>query len=315
LALPTPFIETSPYDVIPIVFIHAGVSPYLPTTFLQAKIASPASPRFLLGTPHSKHLGGLIQHINMAGYRNRATSFAATFVNFSTNAASFELICLERWFILLEWMEAYKYERVIYLDSDIMLYASGNELVGHIDTHFPESGLTVAGISGHSCILQIQALRQFVLFVEQAYTSSQALQLLKERYIFFRKENSAGGISDMTFLTDFRSFHPALVADVSIPPEASAAALDITIDYTRYHEEDQNGLKAITWKEGIPYATLKEPLLGAQKQIRMLTLHFQGASKKYIAAYSTVPKGTLLYWNGLNKAYSMFNKIRQKLTG
>ena len=279
--------------MLPIVFIHAGTSPYLPITLLQVAHASPGSRRVLLGDGGSWQLGQLAERAPMAHFWRRATVLGQTFVNLSTNASDFELVCLQRWCCLLEWMEHEKVEQCLYLDSDVLLYQPAEVLATTLPPH---TGMTVAGISAHTNFVMDRAiLAAFCDHILNAYASASAIAALREEYRVFSLTNAAGGISDMSFLSSFRDSHPGAVADISSPQ--GGTAFDITINYTAHYEADTRGLKRISWQHGLPYAHQ----IQTGEPVQMATLHFQGASKAYIDEYATFPKGRLPRWRAINK--------------
>lgn len=88
----------------PIIFIHQFNHNYLPLSLWQARKSNPESPVYLLGDGWNAHFDFLVEHVPIRNYRKKADEFARHFRNFSTNPPAFELVCLERWFILEEFM-------------------------------------------------------------------------------------------------------------------------------------------------------------------------------------------------------------------
>jgi hypothetical protein len=273
--------------MLPIVFIHTGTSYYLPTTLLQAAKASPNSPLFLLGDWGSLALGGVVKRQPISKYWKRAAELGSVFENYSSNAASFELICLQRWLALAEWMKVQGIEQCLYLDSDVMLYSAVDEALSTVPAH---AGMTIAGISGHTnFILKRTVLEDFGAFIMNQYTKQGGKEELLEKFRAWNETHTAGGISDMTFFVDYQADFPERVANISqvVETPSGLTAFDITMDYTAHYEAD-HGLKAIEMDEqGRPWGQLKgEP----GRKVRFHTLHFQGAeSKRNLARYATTP--------------------------
>ncbi len=272
--------------MLPIVFIHTGTSFYLPTTLLQAAHASPRSDRFLLGDWGSLALGRVVRREPLADYWKDARKLARVFVNFSSNSAGFELICLQRWLALAAWMRAHRLDECLYLDSDVMLYSDVEEARRSVPAG---AGLTVSGISGHTNFVgKAAVLEAFGAFILDQYTRPGGIAELEERYHLFCQTHSAGGISDMSFFTWFREANPGLVADISQVVEglAGPTAFDITMDYHQGMAL-QEGLKDIEiTPQGHALATEHD----TGRRVRMHTLHFQGARpKQVLARYATTP--------------------------
>lgn len=272
--------------MLPIVFIHTGTSFYLPTTLLQTGAASPRSERFMLGDWGSLALGRLVKREPVRRYWRRAAELTRVFENFSTNAAGFELVCLQRWLALAEWMKAHGIDECLYLDSDVMLYS---DVEAARKTVPAGAGMTVAGISGHTNFIgSRKVLEAYGDSILDHYTRPGGKDELREKYHLFRQTHEGGGISDMSFFTEFREANPGLVADISrvAETEAGPTAFDITLDYTAgYLAED--GLKQIRiGADGHAYATDA----ASGRPVRFHTLHFQGdRSKQVLTRYATTP--------------------------
>ena len=144
--------------MIPIIFIHNQNSSYLPLSLWQARKSNPETEVILIGDSGNAHFNYLVNHVDKSQYSKRADEFAKKFVNFSTNSHEFELICLQRWFILEEFMRQNNLEKCLYLDSDILLFGNVKSEIHR----FRFFGMTIAGISGHSnYINDIEVLAEF----------------------------------------------------------------------------------------------------------------------------------------------------------
>jgi len=289
----------------PIVFIHTGTAPYVPMALLQAAHSNPGADIVLLGDGANKHLGSIVRHINAKKYWDRAFALAKVFKNYSSNAAAFELVCLQRWLCLLDWMQTEGHEACLYLDTDVLLYANAAEGMAS----FGQPGMTVSGISGHTNFIgRRETLLRFAHYIEDAYTMPNAQAILAAKFADFSRTHTAGGISDMTFFTEFRALNPAEVLDIAEPKDG--VAYDITIDYTKYFE-DANGLKKIEMRGGQPFATYRS----TGQQVRMGTLHFQGASKAHMAQFFTGDADKLRAIERRNNLAVFIGKIKRKIFG
>ena len=288
--------------MLPIIFIHSRNHNYLPLSLLKAKESNPGSDVILLGDGQNAHLGSIVHHFHHLKYAKQATELAKVFVNFSTNPSDFELICLQRWMILLDFLDENKIDQCLYLDSDVLLF---DEMVSDAQ-RFQTYGMTVAGISGHTNFIHGRnTLERFCKHIQNAYTQPEARLILEDKYKVFRQYHEAGGISDMTFFTEFRAENPVSILDISEPIEGRM--FDITIAYT-HGVKAENGIKKLTWEENRPYA---ESLTG--DEIEMRSLHFQGDSKRYMKqmAGNLSVTGESLYQ--LNTQYVLGQKVWNKL--
>lgn len=288
--------------MIPIVFIHRFNHSYLPLSLWKARETNPNSEVYLLGDHWNAHFGAWVNHYHQQPFSQQASELAKRFVNFSTNPAAFELICLQRWFILLAFMEKMDLDSCLYLDSDVLLFTDINADA----RRFSSYGMTVAGISGHTNFIQKkEALSRFCDWISDAYSSDKKIKEAELKYSEFRKNHSAGGISDMTYFTEFREAFPNTILDIGQPLEDKM--YDITITYTQGLLAE-NGIKKLEWAEKKPVVQR----LDGQK-IEMQSLHFQGNSKKHMAQMAQIADPTFSVLHLLNKGLIPFEKAIKKI--
>jgi len=259
----------------PVIFINRGNSPFLFLACTRACQTNPGREIILLGdssTAHYRWIPG-IQHINFSPYQQGARRLAASFENDSSNGMEFELICLQRWFILHEFLAGRGTEaRGIYFDSDILVY--DNLRVPEAD--FAPYGMTFQKCSGHVCFINSSfVLGEFVQFILDHYENPACKQALKNHTESVRQTVPAWNASDMSFFLMFHDRHPDKMTDLHFPIK-DRYALDQTVDTDYGGFELENGLKKIVWQNGRPYCRH----LPTGKFIQFYTLHFQGESKK-----------------------------------
>lgn len=266
---------------LPIVFIHQGNSFYLPYAFIQARIYNPDSRIILIGDEGNRHYSRLVEHVYLKDYFQTAQQLAQVYVHESTNGHDYELFCLQRWFVLLDFMKAQGLDSSLYLDSDVLSYANFTDEVPSL----PPLEMSICLKSPHTnFILNRDRLSSFCRFIMNGYTGPMA-GMMRQMWLaeHYAQNGRVGGISDMTFFMYYRQEEPEKVADLSLPWQGRVA--DLTIDYHQEFEM-QGGLKKISFKPGPgglnqPYA---QPSNGGLP-VRLITLHFQGGSKASITHY------------------------------
>jgi len=289
-------------EMLPIIFIHKHNNDYLPISLWKARETNPDSEIILIGDSQNAHFGAWVRHVNQHKFQTNATLFAKKFKNFSTNPHNFELICLQRWLILEEFLNVNKIDSCLYLDSDVLLF----EQINDDANRFSKFGMTVAGISGHTNFINgIETLSSFCRFIESAYSDEKNISVLSEKYQTFLLTHKAGGISDMTFFTEFREKYPLKVLDIAEPIDNKM--FDITITYTKGYKETA-GVKSLTWKNKMPYVQSV-----TDRYIEMRTLHFQGNSKKEMKQMAYINSTTFELLYLLNKAYLLLQKVWNKI--
>lgn len=288
--------------MLPIIFIHNRNHSYLPLSLWNTRQTNPKSDVILLGDRENAHFGSFVHHFHHRQFARQANELQNVFVNFSTNPSDFELICLQRWMILLEFLEANQIDQCLYLDSDVLLF----DEIGSDAQRFQNFGMTVAGISGHTnFIYGRETLALFCRHILDAYVQPDGIAMLEDKYKLFRLSHQAGGISDMTFFTEFRASNPDLVLDISEPIESKM--FDITITYT-HGVKAEGGIKKLIWRENKPYAEL---LNGSEVEMR--SLHFQGDSKLYMPQMVGNQPLSFQALYQLNKGYLLGQKIWNKI--
>lgn len=279
---------------IPIVFVHKGNSSYLFDTFYQLKSSNKSTTVYLIGTKESHIYSPLVTNIDIATYSNDSEQFKNIYRHFSTNSYEFELICIQRWFILRDFLIKNGIKRCLYLDSDIFVYSDINELANR----FMEYGMTICGISGHINFLEVNTLIDFCNYITSSYTNEKSL---KELETHFQQEyinrQQLGGISDMTFFYRYSLNNPDKVCNL-YHLDVSAGAFDPSMENgeDRYYMDGK--LKKVVMKNGKPYCLRLSDKMPVLHHI----LHFQGAEAKkkmpnYISCKTPAYHVQQLYYN------------------
>lgn len=185
---------------IPIIYIHKGHGDYLEYSLLQARRTNPHSRLILLGDAH-KNRFAFAEHYNLSGCWRAAAKFESIYRHLSLNSHEFELFCIQRWFILEEFLTASNLGQAYYQDSDVMLYAD----ISEEQRRWVKHGLAFAGSSGHSTFINsLDALRYFCAFIRKHYTDANLLHELESTFDEYKRQFKSGGICDMTLFHRYR---------------------------------------------------------------------------------------------------------------
>lgn len=164
----------------PVIFIHRGMSKYLRTTVLCAKKCH--NKVILLGDDTNKGLEGDWYSIEKYGSA-LFEQFRKVYVNLSPNDKGFELVCFERYFVLLEFMKRNSLKEGLVIDSDVLLLINSRILT---TTHDFDMAADCEEESGQAnpCVMYwtVGALEQFVQFCLEMYTDEDKLQSLRGIY-------------------------------------------------------------------------------------------------------------------------------------
>ncbi len=268
-------------EEVPLVFVHAGNRPHLARALAMARTHDPARAVILVGDEANRALARSlgVRHVAAADHSEGARRLDATYIHHSTHGRDFELACLQRWFLVLEWMESEKIERVVCFDSDVLLYAP---LAPVLDA-LAERPMTMVIAAAHvSAINQRSALAAFCRLVESYYGSPEEPGRLEELHREHLAHSDRGGVSDMTFLRLFLDERPDLIASTPGPHGQAGWMLDLTINDNVGGFEMDGPFKRIVWRGGVPNAHR----MADEVWLPFLALHFQGVAKRLVPRFT-----------------------------
>lgn len=244
--------KTCRRDATPLVWLHWDAPDYFALSVASALAASPATPLAILGD--AANVFQACQHAPMVKYAASAWEFLERYAHASENDFVYEAFCLMRWFILRDWALVANHERVVSIDSDILLAA---DLEGEI---LPSLGARKYGFAGatgpHFSALTQDGLDDFCGYLLAAYRNG--------------APDIGGQITDMTLLPRFLAGRDW--ADFSAP--AGGARIDGNMRLSEGCRMAA-GLKEVSVQDGRAYAARE----GDGAPTRLLALHYQGPSK------------------------------------
>jgi hypothetical protein len=290
---------------MPIVTVHRGYAPYLVNALAQAKFTNPQSEIVLIGDSSNQFLD-FVRHEDLFNYYSAAQQFEQVYADKhrSPNSYPYELFCFQRWFILQDFMQTHQIEQCVHIDSDVMLYANLTEEWQKFERF--ELTLINRG-SPHTSFIKYQGIVKFCQFLTDTYTVPSLFAELEQAQLSRQLERphlsliQLGGISDMSLFRRFYQLNADLVGSTSDIIEDSV--YDFKIDAAMGFSMRQ-GLKHIQWIDRQPYCRHLE----RDRLIKFNSLHFQGATKRYIHRYFTGNQWQALYY----KVRGFLSQIRIK---
>lgn len=263
---------------LPIVFIHASNSDYLLYSLLQAKQTNPHSEIFLIGD-ESNNCYSFVRHELFSNYFYGAGELVKIYKHFHNITPYLnELVCLQRWFILRDFMIINHLESCLYIDSDVMLYTNVTEE----HNKFSDFDLTLSqSISPHcNYINKLSALEKYCNLVFGLYTNSSMLEYLEKMMHEYNQKKKFGGVTDMSLFRAFKEMKEHHIAELSTIIDGSTYDHNINLS----NDFDTcNGIKKINFVEGQPFGKH----IPSGKNIKFNILHFQGKAKKFMKDYCT----------------------------
>jgi len=259
---------------IPIVFVHKGNPFYLKYTLKQVKYFNPESTIYLLGDD-SNNKYPFVTHVPLNKYSTSAKVFAGLYKHRSSNDYQYELFCFERWFCIKDFIEEFKLESFIYLDSDVLAFYDFSKITPLL------SGIKIAntgvgyGMPAFTYFDSCNALNTYCKFLNEYYSNESLIKLLDKWYEpFLLNAEALGGVCDMIIFDFFFEEHASEIKKID---QLGSLGFDVFIRYTDGYEVE-NGSKKIYWIKNLPYCKS----LSTNELVQFATLHYQGHSKTQI---------------------------------
>jgi FkbM family methyltransferase len=265
-----------------IIFIHRGQADYLEFSLKQALRFNPRERIHLIGDAAVAGYGSLVQFHPIEAFMAEANEFATIYEHYSTNPYDFELFCIQRWFILNNFLKHQNIDKCFYADSDLMIYFNAAQEY----LRFANFDLTLScDIDAHgSWWNSADVLKKFCDFVIRVYTKKDAKNYARALNHFAKLQwrGRGGGICDMTLLGLFRNLNPGGTAEATDIKDGSTYddSVNISINGVDYYLM-RYGIKKITWINGLPYSTL----IKTGQNIQLKTLHCQNVSKPLMKVF------------------------------
>ena len=272
---------------VPIVLIHRGYGWYLYYTLNQINSLGSNSSLYLLGDKEVLKAFDKTDSINinkLSGFKSN--EFIESYIHMCTNPYDFELFCFLRWFYLLEFMKSEKIAKVLYLDSDILLYTPleeifniyGRDLLncGFMIPQQEYNSLSWAG-SGGTSYWHYEALEEFCHFLTATYKDREMLPLYQQKWDYHKAKKIGGGVCDMTAFYFFWRRESKHITNFSkiVQDHAFDANINLSMNYYKNEFKMCGSFKKINFKNNKPFGKN----IDQNRDIRFHTLHFQGAAK------------------------------------
>ncbi|MDP4201291.1 MAG: hypothetical protein Q8861_01230 [Bacteroidota bacterium] len=236
-------------------------------------MSNPQANIYLIGDTSNSHHKNIHHHL-ISDYSNNANSFAAIYKHFSKANHDYELFCIQRWFVLQEFMIKNGIEDALLLDTDVLIFL---EVEGFIKNITKDFQLTRGhnGSMGFVYWKKLSDLTCFCNFVMELYSQKESIAILRKAYEDFVTVSNVGGVSDMTLLDKYIEIHPNSLFNIEIPPlngQTFVTAFDSPV-----FKLNKKGFVDISWVKRIPYATTIE-----NERVAVIGIHCYGLQKKYL---------------------------------
>ena len=189
-----------------IVFIHKGFSSCLFASITTARESNPCGEIILIGDETNnipKILNPLnCEHINISKFESTAKKFAAIYRHDGNNPFGYELFCLQRWFILNDFLVTRPSKsKVLYLDSDAFLFENASNVLSNMTS---DIALCQSISPAFTYIKNVKELDNFCTFVYESFLNIELYEKLVE-FVKYYSNQGMPHISDMTVFGEYSS--------------------------------------------------------------------------------------------------------------
>lgn len=291
--------------MLPIVFIHYGWSWYVAYALYQARVANPDAEIILItDVPHLYNEPG-VRVCSLLDHEQGAHQFRPLYRHFSSNEEVFERNCIERWFVLSDWMKIEGVERCFVVDSDVLIFVD----VKAVGENYPDIDLThtTEGSQIYGYVNSLPHLEAFGNFLISLYRDD--MPLIESEYQRLQATGSSNGISDMCLFAWFQERYPGRYFALNKP--VKGIVFDENIKVPRGWEMEGE-IKKLRF-EG-------ERLFGREvasgEKFQFASAHFQGDTKKLMPSYIRQREFSFWVMHGrmsARRVQQILNKIPQKI--
>jgi hypothetical protein len=280
-----------------IIFVHTGYSIPLDACILEARHSNPDARIVLIGNRKFRNKKILTharcEFFDVEDFQQNSKTFANIYRHSGENPYKYELFCIQRWFIISEFVESQNWnEPILYLDSDALLFVEVNRVFDRL-----ESGIALSQkISpAFTFIKQKIYLRHFCDFISKSYVDPVEYQKLED-FVLNYSNVGMPHISDMTLFGQSEKIHgPANVIDLREILNESLFFCD-NVFFSQGMHTQFYGKKIIRHHGETFFISLDY-----NKQVLAGGVHLQGIMKPAWMRYShTSTRGTILRFNTID---------------
>jgi hypothetical protein len=246
--------------MIPVVYVHTGGIPdYLKMSVEQAARHN----QEIILLSDKTYRAPKLKQLDVGRFSGGVRDFENSYRHMSSNTRRFELICIVRWFMLRDLMNASNIDVCYYTDSDVMLYDNMTAVYPYFEAYSAvfnrqeDQGDYRWSASACCSFWTKKAINEFCDFASALYTPAK-IKTLEEKWDYHQKNNIAGGICDMTLLYLFS----LQTSFCSLTRPIDGFCFDQNMrDLDNYYKDEYEGtpgrdgamLKKIRWEDGRPF--------------------------------------------------------------
>lgn len=265
-----------------IIYVHTWKSDYLKTSIELTKRTNSWANVWLLTdnvVEARKFYSENINYCDITDFNERAEEFEKIYKHLSKNTVKFELFCLKRWFILLDFIKKNNIEIFFHMDSDVLLLESLDKFSNY------NADFNYVMICWHNLLSNAKWLEAYCDFIWNTYNNN--MKILEEYHEgkwhesiqmnnSYTLEFTNGDVSDMTLLNLFVKSNPKITTyNMGIIDRETNAVCDNCILESEW-------FSGFLWMKRLFIENWKYFWKIKWKKIQFLTLHCQWVWKRMV---------------------------------
>lgn len=288
-----------------IVFIHKGDSWYLKYSIRQVIKSNPEARLFLLGNEENYFYRRYVDHLSLTDFFAEAEKFSNFYRHLSFANFEYELFCIQRWFILLEFMKSNNLENCLLVDTDVLIFEDVSKYLDYLPWdgfHFSQGTSNPMGFVYVSQRVHLQKLCDFIM---QLYIEK--VNVLEDVFNDWKIRNQVGGVSDITLFLLYESENKGCFFNFEenvINNSVFCFSLNSSL-----FKRNSKGNVEINWRKGIPYVNKF-----GDGDVVLIGVHCFGLQKQYMrllyhGPYKIISK-FIFYWKSSKMKMFLKNFIK-----
>ena len=248
---------------LPIIFVHKGDSFYLKYALESAKKFNPDSRIILLGDGVTVY-PDFVEYYDLNKLNKYSKFLDKNYIHLNVSNPEIEMFCINRWLVLLDFVEKQKMKKLFTCDSDILLF---QDVTIDSKNYSKKDVVIMDGTNGCLTLLnKIKVLEYYKKIVFDFYKKG------------FKKFTKNDRISDMNFWKQLNDSKKFKVGEATkIIDNAFYDSGFLSQNY--YLGKNDYGIKKLVFKNEIPFGEIKDSL------VRLKAIHLQGPMKFYMKYY------------------------------
>nr|WP_320136355.1 hypothetical protein [uncultured Amphritea sp.] len=274
---------------------------FVPLSFSSTVKSNPDTNVYFLNVNdnYSVSTPGIID-VDVRGFYSKACGpIRKSYKHLSTNQPDFELFCMERFFVIKEFMKKEKIDKAFLVETDVLIFENLNDFLN------AEGGIDSSKnyLSERKCIsfgfITISYLEYYCDFITDCYNDDEKFNKIKAYYQRYREKGNSGGICDMTFCDYInngaygakKEYKVSNISDFFCSESGDVSVFDSFIgrDFILNYEKkiimtesyiDNKRIKKVVVSGGKPFIKFTDG-----SSVKLASLHCQGNAKKLMSDY------------------------------